>query len=44
MLKNLIIALFFVITAFSVQATDQQVQLATSEEVIRILSPNFEDL
>ena len=44
MLKNMIIALFFVITAFSVQASERQEQHATNEKIIRMLSTNFEDL
>jgi hypothetical protein len=44
MLKNMIIALFFVITAFSVQASERQELVTTSEEVIQILSPKCEEL
>jgi hypothetical protein len=41
MLKNILIALFFIVTVFSAQADEVQMPLSPSEEVIKTLNPKL---
>ena len=41
MLKNMFIALFFIVTVFSAQANDLKEPVSPSEEVIKTLHPKL---
>jgi hypothetical protein len=41
MLKNVVIALFFIVTVFSAQADDVQKPISPAEDVIKTLNPKL---